>query len=78
MFRNRADAGRQLAVALAHLRALDVVVLGLPRGGVTVGSEVAAALATPEPLLAIGEAYRDFSPISDDEVVELLKRPPGH
>jgi predicted phosphoribosyltransferase len=211
MFRNRADAGRQLAVALAHLRALDVVVVGLPRGGVTVGSEVAAALgapldvvvvrklgvptqpelamgaigeggvlvvnrdvrqysgvdakdfaavehaehaeldrraaayrvgrprvplqgrtaivvadglatgstaraacqvvrasgaarivlavpvgprsierdfagvadevvclATPEPLLAIGEAYRDFSPVGDDEVIELLKRPPGH
>ena len=47
MFRNRADAGRQLAVALAHLRALDVVVLGLPRGGVTAFPEVAAALGAP-------------------------------
>ncbi len=28
----------------------------------------------PEPFFAVGEWYRDFSPTSDDEVVELLRR----
>jgi predicted phosphoribosyltransferase len=40
-FANRADAGRQLAVPLAHLRRQDVVVLELPSGGVPVAVEVA-------------------------------------
>jgi putative phosphoribosyl transferase len=29
-------------------------------------------LATPEPLIAIGLWYRDFSQVSDDEVREIL------
>ncbi len=48
LFRDRADAGRQLA---AHLRDLagrdDVVVLALPRGGVPVAYEVAQTLGAP-------------------------------
>ena len=43
-FRDRADAGRALAARLRHLRAADPVVVGLPRGGVPVAAEVAAAL----------------------------------
>ncbi|MBB5869638.1 putative phosphoribosyl transferase [Allocatelliglobosispora scoriae] len=43
-FRNRIDAGRQLARALRHLRHTDLVVLGLPRGGVPVAAEVAKSL----------------------------------
>ncbi|MFC4857604.1 phosphoribosyltransferase [Actinophytocola glycyrrhizae] len=46
-FRDRADAGRVLAARLAHLRAADPVVVGLPRGGVPVAAEVAAALGAP-------------------------------
>jgi putative phosphoribosyl transferase len=46
-FADRADAGRQLAARLGHLRGRSPVVLGLPRGGVTVGREVAAALDAP-------------------------------
>ena len=46
-FRDRADAGRQLASRLLPLRREDVVVLGLPRGGVAVAAEVAGALAAP-------------------------------
>ncbi|MDP3984391.1 MAG: phosphoribosyltransferase family protein [Acidimicrobiia bacterium] len=46
-FRDRADAGRQLAARLAALDRANLVVLGLPRGGVVVASEVAAALAAP-------------------------------
>ena len=44
IFIDRADAGRQLAERLRHLRARDVVVLGLPRGGVPVADEVAGQL----------------------------------
>jgi putative phosphoribosyl transferase len=47
MFADRADAGRQLGQRLQYLRGPEVVVLGLPRGGVEVAAEVAAALAAP-------------------------------
>ena len=43
-FADRADAGRQLAQRLQDYRGRDVLVLGLPRGGVPVAYEVAAAL----------------------------------
>lgn len=46
-FRDRRDAGRELAVALDRYRQSDVVVLGLPRGGVVVGYEVALGLGAP-------------------------------
>ncbi|MFI5065247.1 MAG: phosphoribosyltransferase, partial [Streptosporangiales bacterium] len=46
-FRDRADAGRQLSGLLADLRGPDTVVLGLPRGGIPVGYEIARALGAP-------------------------------
>ena len=46
-FRDRSDAGRQLASRLLPLRGTDAVVLGLPRGGVAVAAQVARALDAP-------------------------------
>src|SRR5436305_15109133 len=48
-FRDRDDAGRQLgrAVAEKHGRSDDLIVLGLPRGGVPVAAHVAEALGAP-------------------------------
>lgn len=53
MFVDRADAGRQLGQRLQHLRGIDVVVLGLPRGGVRVAAEVAAALDAPLDVIVV-------------------------
>lgn len=47
MFANRTDAGRRLADRLGDLRGQDIVVLGLPRGGVPVAFEVARRLGAP-------------------------------
>jgi len=48
LFQNRAEAGKQLAEALSDLKGRDdVVVIGVPRGGVVVASEVAAGLGAP-------------------------------
>jgi erythromycin esterase-like protein/predicted phosphoribosyltransferase len=48
LFRDRRDAGRFLAGLLRHHKGdPDVVVLGLPRGGVPVAYEVALALGAP-------------------------------
>lgn len=46
-FRNRHDAGRQLAHVLERFRPDHPVVLALPRGGVPVAFEVAEALDAP-------------------------------
>jgi putative phosphoribosyl transferase len=43
-FRDRVDAGRRLAERLALYRGQDVLVLGIPRGGVPVAAEVARRL----------------------------------
>jgi putative phosphoribosyl transferase len=53
-FRNREEAGRELAEALADYNdRSDVIVLALPRGGVPVGAEVAHALGVPLDLMLV-------------------------
>lgn len=46
-FADRADGGRRLAELLAPLKDSEPVVLAMPRGGVPVAVEVAAALGAP-------------------------------
>jgi putative phosphoribosyl transferase len=52
-FKDRTDAGHQLARALAAYRDQEPVIFALPRGGVAVAAEVASALAAPLDLLLV-------------------------
>jgi putative phosphoribosyl transferase len=92
IYRNRAEAGRELASALEHLRSQDVVVLGVPRGGVAVAAEVALELGAPldvlmahklgapfQPELAIGAVVSGLpEPLVDREAVEALMIPEAY
>ncbi|HJW00953.1 MAG TPA: phosphoribosyltransferase family protein [Arthrobacter sp.] len=61
-FRNRVDAGRRLGQRLAGLLGEGVVVLGLPRGGVPVAAEVAAALNAPLDVIVVRKLGVPFQP----------------
>ncbi|MGP0092414.1 MAG: phosphoribosyltransferase [Xanthobacteraceae bacterium] len=52
-FRNRSDAGRKLADALARYQHQPCIVLALPRGGVPVAAEVAGHLNAPLDLILV-------------------------
>src|SRR3974390_1390025 len=54
-FKNRSEAGRKLAARLASYKDQQPVILALPRGGVPVAAEVAAALNAPLDLVLIGK-----------------------
>jgi predicted phosphoribosyltransferase len=60
-FADRRAAGRALAVRLSP-RAADVVVLGLPRGGVVVAAEVAAVLGVPLDVLVVRKLGLPWQP----------------
>lgn len=53
VFRDRVDAGRQLALRLTHLRRSRPVVVGLPRGGVPVAAQVARQLRAPLDVIVV-------------------------
>ena len=61
-FTDRTDAGRRLAERLGHLRNANVVVLGLPRGGVPVAAEVARALDAPLDVIVVRKLGMPFQP----------------
>lgn len=63
MFTDRTDAGRRLADRLAHLRDRDdVVVLGLPRGGIPVAYEVARFLNAPLDVIVVRKLGVPYQP----------------
>ena len=61
-FRNRSEAGRRLAVALAGYKEQELTILALPRGGVAVAAEVAAALDAPLDLILVRKVGVPFQP----------------
>ena len=61
-FRNRSEAGRSLAVALARYKEEEPAILALPRGGVAVAAEVAAALDAPLDLILVRKVGVPFQP----------------
>jgi predicted phosphoribosyltransferase len=61
-FADRVEAGRKLAAALAGYKDRRPVVLALPRGGVTVAAEVAAALDAPLDLIIVRKIGVPFQP----------------
>lgn len=86
IFRDRREAGWQLAVSLAAYRDRKPFVLAIPRGGVVVGYEVAAGLAAPldviiprklrapfNPELAIGAVAHDGSVYLDSPLISSLR-----
>jgi predicted phosphoribosyltransferase len=62
VFTDRRDAGRQLAAGLQHFQNLGVSVLGIPRGGVIVAAEVAAALDAPLDVIVPRKIGAPFNP----------------
>lgn len=84
MWRDRVDAGRELAEALKHYAGPDAIVIGVPRGGVVVAAEVADLLDAPldivvprkigapgNPELAIGAVAGDIEVLNRDLVDTL-------
>ena len=61
-FKDRSDAGRKLAKALASYKEQQPVILALPRGGVPVAVEVAAALNAPLDLILVRKIGVPFQP----------------
>jgi putative phosphoribosyl transferase len=91
IFKDRVEAGRRLAEALGEYRGKDVIVLGIPRGGVIVAREVAEALGAPldvvvtrkieapgEPEYALGAVTQDGDVMMDRQAAESLGATPAY
>ena len=63
LFRNRIQAGKQLAGKLsAYKNKKDVIILGIPRGGVEVAFSVAKALKAPLSVVVTKKIGHPFNP----------------
>jgi putative phosphoribosyl transferase len=86
VFQDRREAGRLLAKELSSFQGReDLIVLGIPRGGVVIGHEIAQALNAPldvyitrkigaphNPELALGAVASDGTLILDHQLVKRL------
>ena len=91
-FQDRTAAGQELARALANLKGRnDLLVLGIPRGGVIVAYQVARALNAPldvclthklgapdNPELAIGAVAESGQVVLDQDLIDHLWIPSGY
>jgi len=92
-FADRIDAGRRLAKALARFAKDKPVILGLARGGVPVGMEVALALHAPLDVLLVRKIGVPWQPelaagaivdgarldrVIDEELVAMLSIPKSY
>ena len=91
-FHDRTAAGQELAQALADLKGRDdLLVLGVPRGGVVVAFEVARALGAPldvclthklgapdNPELAIGAVTESGRVVLDQDIIDHLWVPSSY
>jgi putative phosphoribosyl transferase len=77
-FADRREAGRRLAAAVTAVAPQDPVVFALPRGGVPVAAEVAAALGAPLDLVLVRKLGAPYQPelavgaIVDGETPEVV------
>ena len=92
MFQNRKEAGRKLADKLEkYSDEKDIIVLALPRGGVTIGAEIAKKIGSPldviitrkihfpgEPEVAIGAIAENGKVALNDQVVESYNIPQSY
>lgn len=76
-FRDRTEAGRQLAARLLSYRGRDALVLGIARGGVVVGAPIAEALQAELDVIAPRKLPIPFNPeagfgaITEDGTIHL-------
>lgn len=91
MYKDRLDAGNQLAKELAYLKGESVVVLGIPRGGVVVAQPIAEALTAPlsvlivrkigapgQEELALGAVGPDEKPVWNDSLLKKIQPDPEY
>jgi putative phosphoribosyl transferase len=90
LFKNRAEAGKELAKLIKKV-SKSTIVLAVPRGGVVVGYEVAKKLKVPldiiatkkigapaNPELAIGAVAEDGTYIIDEQIAQQVYVPKGY
>ncbi len=91
LFKDRIQAGQELAKKLLKYKDKDIIILAIPRGGVVIAYEIAKALNSPldliiprkigapyQPELAIGAVTQDGTIILNEDIVNYLPIPNGY